>query len=194
MLAEGLLIVALIIVILHLSGYKIQDVMKKVPSASDRAQEQASDKSAVAAASGASESYDEKIANTRRERLAQDLDPDNGSNFALGSSCPEAEQIDFAVNEYGAPGLDYNAWVSSQAVDDQVIKNHVDFVSNIRGLGPNGEFTGRSGYTPDSHDSYDPIKWIGLRRPEYVSMQNPTQVPDTDLSLYLRNRNFCLKT
>lgn len=193
MLAEGLLIVALIIVILHLSGYKIQDVMKKVPSASDRAQEQASDKSAVAAASGASESYDEKIANTRRERLEQDLDPDNGSNFALGSSCPEAEQIDFAVNEYGAPGLDYNAWVSSQAVDDQVIKNHVDFVANIRGLGPNGEFTGRT-YSADSHDSYNNIPWIGLRRPEYVSMQNPTQVPDADLSLYLRNRNFCLKT
>ena len=191
MLAESLLIVALVVLILYLSGYKMQDLMKKVPSASDRAQQQSSDKSAVA---GGSESYDEKIANNRREKLEQSMDPENGSNYSLGSSCPESEQIDFAVNEYGAPGLDYNSWVSSQAVDDQVIKNHVDFVANIRGNGPNGSATGRSGNSPDSHDSYDPVPWVGLRRPQYVSMQNPTQVPDTDLGLYLRNRNFCIPT
>jgi len=189
MLAESLLIAALIILILYLSGYGMKDVKRL---ASSEAPKVAADGAATPPAPAA-ESYEEKIAEHQSNNMKSLVAADNGSNFALGGSCPEADQIDFAVNEFGAPGLDYQAWVGSQAVDDQVIKNHVDFVANIRGLGPNGTFTGRT-YSPDSHDSYDPIPWIGLRRPEFVNIQNPTSFSDTDYSLYLRNRNFCLKT
>ena len=99
----------------------------------------------------------------------------------------------FSQYDYGAPGLDYNAFVSSQGVDDQTLLNHMQFVKDRKGLGPLGEFTGRT-YSPDSNDSYDPIPWIGLRRPEYVEQCNPTQVPDVDLNLYKGNRQFCFKT
>lgn len=97
------------------------------------------------------------------------------------------------THDYGNEGMDYKSYAASQAVDTQVVRNHAEFIKNIRGLGPNGEFTGRT-YSPDSHDSYDPIPWIGLRRPEYVKTCNPTSVPDVDYNLYKGNRKFCLIT
>jgi len=100
---------------------------------------------------------------------------------------------EFVKNEYGAPGMDYGSFVMSQAVDDQVIVNHANYVKNRKEFGTSGEYTGRT-YSPDSHDSYDPIPWQGLRRPEYVNQCNPTQVPDVDTNLYKGNRSFCFKT
>jgi len=100
---------------------------------------------------------------------------------------------EFAKYEYGAPGMDANSFIMSQAVDDQVIVNHANYIKNRKQFGTSGEYTGRT-YSPDSHDSYDPIPWIGLRRPEYVSQCNPTQVPDIDTNLYKGNRSFCFKT
>ena len=103
------------------------------------------------------------------------------------------EEGEFVKNDYGAPGLDYGSFVMSQAVDDQVIVNHANYIKNRKQFGTSGEFTGRT-YSPDSHDSYDPIAWQGLRRPEYVNRCNPTQVPDIDTNLYKGNRSFCFKT
>jgi len=114
--------------------------------------------------------------------------PDETSRV-LDCVCGDDPSTAFAEYDYGKPGLDYKAFVTSQAVDAAVIHNHLQFVH-----GPNGYYsTGRT-YSPDSHESYDPIPWIGLRRPEYVTQCNPTQVPDVDLDLYKRNRQFCFQT
>jgi hypothetical protein len=115
-------------------------------------------------------------------------DPDEVSKM-LDCVCGDDPATTFAQFDYGKPGLDYKAFVTSQAVDAAVIHNHLQFVH-----GPNGYYsTGRT-YSPDSHESYDPIPWTGLRRPEYVVQCNPTQVPDTNLDLYKRNRQFCFQT
>mgnify|MGYP006879914587 FL=1 len=97
-----------------------------------------------------------------------------------GIKCENVD-MSYGDNEFGAPGMDYNSWVASQAVDDQVIKNHSEFVQDR--MYNKVFWTGRV-YTPDSHDSYDPLPWTGLRRPVQAPQCNPTQVPDVDISLY----------
>lgn len=110
---------------------------------------------------------------------------------ALDCAC-EGNPGLFAKSEWGGAG-DYKEFVTSQAVDDQVIVNHANYIKDRKQFGVGGEMTGRT-YSPDSHDSYDPIPWIGLRRPQYVEMCNPTQVPDVDVNLYKGNRQFCFRT
>lgn len=94
------------------------------------------------------------------------------------------ENFTYAVHEFGAPNLDFKDWVTSQAVDPQVLKNHAEFVKNKIKYEDNKVIvTGRT-YSPDSHDSYDPIPWSGLKRPQAVAVRSPTQVPDIDYNLY----------
>lgn len=111
------------------------------------------------------------------------------------TGCENNTDSSFAKFDYGAANMDYKDYVASQSVDNKVIENHLQFVRDRKGLGPEGEFiTGRT-YSPDSHDSYDPIPWAGIRgRPRYVQQCNPTQVPDVDTNLYKGNRPYCFWT
>jgi hypothetical protein len=103
-------------------------------------------------------------------------------NAELNCLC-EGDDLSYAVNEFGAPGMSYKDWVAAQAVDPAVLKNHADFVKDRISEGSEN-VTGRT-YSPDSHDSYDPLPWIGIRgRPQAVSTCNPTQVPDVNYDLY----------
>ena len=96
--------------------------------------------------------------------------------------------LDFANNAYGAPDMEFKDWAASMAIDKEVVKNHAEYVKD-RYNSKTQNITGRT-YSPDSHESYDPIKWIGLRRPQAVPVDNPTQVPDVDKSLYERKSTF----
>lgn len=140
--------------------------------------------------------YDEKAnkaLNEQMEYFQVCKDPDEIKRVAE-CVCEGQDTFDYAENAYGAPGLDYKSWVTSQSVGDDVIKNHQQYIADRDQLQTGGAyFTGRT-ISPDSHDSYDPIPWIGLRRPQYVEQCNPTQVPDIDISLYKGNRQFCFKT
>lgn len=88
----------------------------------------------------------------------------------------------YAINEFGAPGLEFKDWVTSQSVEPQVLINHANFIKSNKDNTSQVK-TGRT-YSPDSHDSYDPLPWQGLRRPRAVPVASPTQVPDVDYSLY----------
>ena len=125
-----------------------------------------------------------------KEHFAACTDLDNKQ--LLAEMCGEDDKFPYAVNEFGAPGMTYKDWVASQSVDTQVIKNHAEFVKDR--LGNNTQnITGRT-YSPDSHDSYDPIPWVGLRRPQAVAVCNPTQVSDVDYDLYSKNPTFTWKS
>lgn len=115
---------------------------------------------------------------------------DNETEQALGCLCGDGDKFTFAKHDWGSKGMDYGSFMTSQAVDDETIKHHSGFVKDRLG---DGNFTGRT-YSPDSHESYDPIKWVGLRRPQYVEQCNPTQVPDVNTALFKSNRQFCFKT
>jgi hypothetical protein len=109
----------------------------------------------------------------------------------MASACASDANGNFAyaVDEFGAPGLDFKDWVTSQSVDPQVLKNHAEFVADRLGTDNPQNITGRT-YSPDSHDSYDPIPWVGLRRPQAVAVCNPTQVSDVDYNLYETKPKF----
>lgn len=115
-------------------------------------------------------------------------------NKVLDCVCGDSEPS-FAKWDYGNPNMSWSDYAASQAIDDKTVVNHLTFVRDRRGLGPEGEFiTGRT-WSPDSHDSYDPIPWVGIRgRPEYVQQCNPTQVPDIDTNLYKGHRPYCFRT
>ncbi len=117
-------------------------------------------------------------------------DPDETSK-ALDCLCDDDSTVSFAENPYGFGDIQsFSEYVTTSAVDDDIIKNHQGYVESQLLV---GGFTGRT-YSPDSHDSYDPIPWIGLRRPDFVQQCNPTQVPDVDVNLYKSNRQFCFRT
>ncbi len=109
------------------------------------------------------------------------VDPTKGMDCTSDDS-----RASYAVNEFGAPGLDYSDWVKAQGVDPEVRKNHAEFINErIGGAGVQGAITVGRTYSPDSNDSYDPYPWIGIRgRPQAVPVCNPTQMPDTDFDLY----------
>lgn len=91
--------------------------------------------------------------------------------------------FDYAVNAFGAPGMEYKDWVATQAVDPAVIKNHAEFVKDRVGQGSQ-IITGRTYAMPD-HESYQPVPWIGIRaRPTRVAICNPTQMTDADVGYY----------
>ncbi len=104
------------------------------------------------------------------------------SNDVCSQACdPCVGDMSFAVNDFGAPGADFNDYLTSQGVDSSVIANHAEFIKDRQKF---GNVTGRT-YSPDSHDSYDPTPWIGIRgRPQNVPYGNPDQVADVDRSLY----------
>jgi len=135
------------------------------------------------------------IEETANKALRENFVGAAGTAMTIGGTCDPADPATFAEWEYGGKDMDYKDWVTSQGVDDKVIENHLQFVKDKKGLGPGGEFiTGRT-WSPDSHDSYDPIPWIGIRgRPSAVPQLNPTQVPDLDTSFYLKNRPYPLWT
>ncbi len=117
---------------------------------------------------------------------------DGESAKALDDTCDASTGFPFGKDEYGAPGLDYNSYVMSQAVDNQVIKNHGEWIQDRKNLNNKGtEFTGNTGGAQLSalRGTADGLgqnqNWIGIRgRPRKVAVVNPTQVtgdePDED--------------
>ena len=114
---------------------------------------------------------------------------ENVEHFHQSNDCSPCAGDDYpyAVNEFGAPGMSYKDWVATQSVDAAVIKNHAEFVKDrvkTRGVNLIG-----ATYSPDSHTS-DQVHWIGLRRPQAVRVDNPTQVPDMNLDWFDKKAKF----
>lgn len=213
---EEILLLIIIILVLYFHWDKVSPYYNKIfgktPNASDKALANASANSAVGqlAADTAATTTTTDSASPSTVVSSSATPAEKMQNYDSLVSKPWAENFIVAggpsdsevacscdnstgqyVNGYGADGMDYKAYAASQAIDGQVVRNHSEFIKNIRGLGPNGQFTGRT-YSPDSNDSYDPIPWIGIRgRPQAVAVGNPTQEPDIDYNLYRGNRKFC---
>ncbi len=93
---------------------------------------------------------------------------------ALNCMCEGDDKFEYAVNEFGAPGLSYQDFVRGNSVDPSVIKNHSEFVADRMKL--RGDNVLGKTWSPDSHDS-DGISWVGIRgRPQAVPICNPLQI------------------
>jgi hypothetical protein len=93
---------------------------------------------------------------------------------ALNCMCEGDDKFEYAVNEFGAPGIgSYKDYVAAQSVDISVLKNHSEFVADRMKL--RGDNVLGKTWSPDSHDS-DGQHWQGLRRPQAVPICNPLQI------------------
>lgn len=112
---------------------------------------------------------------------------------ALDCLCDGDDKFEYAVNEFGGPGLEYKDWVTAQAVDPQVMKNHSEFVKDRL---DKGQWTGRT-YTPEVRqelEGSDTVPWMGLRRPQHVAVHDPTQVTDGNENSYTNTPTFTWKS
>jgi hypothetical protein len=147
-------------------------------------------------APAAKQSY-EGMTQTLLQENAEFFDTCKGADTF--DKCLDCGQTDmsFASNDYGNPGIDnYNGYVMSQGLDQQVVDNHRNFVKERAYVNSQGaEFTGKT-FTPDSGIETDYIKWQGIMLPNASAnlMCNPTQVPDIPEEWFQRNNRFCLRT
>ena len=186
-LTEGLLIViVLILTVIVLSGrlnQKSEPVKTKTWDCVNRdTGDVTSVKMSYSAATRSSPETDSLAENAEHFEGCRNSAEDTAR--ALDCMCEGDDKFEYAVNEFGAPGMEYKDWVASQSIDPTVIKNHAEFVAD-RQKTSGSNILGKT-YSVDSHDSYDPIPWIGIRgRPEPVALCNPTQIADgNDPKLY----------
>ena len=128
-----------------------------------------------------------KCSNPEKNSISENAEYFTGcsDSAAIKATC-EGDQA-FATNDYGTPGMDFKDWVSSQAVDPQVLKNHAEFVKDrLDVVGSN--ITGRTydpGYRLGEMEGSDAVPWIGIRgRPQNVKICNPTQLTDFNENSY----------
>ncbi len=109
------------------------------------------------------------------------------AKLALHNMCGDEAEFAYAKNDFGAPGLSYKDYVTSMAVDNQVIANHSQFVTDRLG-NVNQNILGTTRNLGDCEFQMQP--WVGLRRPEAVPVCNPTQVPDLDYDWFAQKPKF----
>lgn len=124
----------------------------------------------------------------------------------LDCTCDDSSGFTFAKNDYGTPGMDYNSFVLSQSVDQQVVDNHAQFVEDRRNVNARGgDFTGRT-WTPDGTGPGNGVSsgfptwegqgnlasnWWGLWRPYRVDIANPTQLTQDEDDDGYRTKRWC---
>lgn len=87
--------------------------------------------------------------------------------------------LSFAVYPFGSEGYSFKDWITSMSVDQQVLKNHAEFVKDR--LGDNTQnITGRTYALGVDDNMGNSSNWIGLRRPQVIDPQgiNSAQVLD----------------
>jgi len=112
----------------------------------------------------------------------------------LDCTCDDSSGFTFAKNDYGTAGMDYNTYVMSNAVDQQVVDNHAQFVEDRRNVNARGgDFTGRT-WTPNSvPDGLGNVSsnYVGLWRPFRAKVSNPTQITQDEDDDGYRTQRWC---
>lgn len=111
----------------------------------------------------------------RKEHMEY-FDATNGGDHAsdgVNGGCTSSDGMDYGVHPFGGADMDYRDWITGQAVDQAVVKNHSEFVKDQLKSGATGKT-----FTPDTGDGMaDMIPWVGIRgRPQAIpesAMGNP---------------------
>jgi hypothetical protein len=179
LLTEGLLIViVLILTVIVLSGRLNQKPEPTKTKTWDCVNRDSGDVTSVKMSYAAAKASPEVASMTENaEHFESCRNSAEDTARALDCMCDGDDKFEYAVNEFGAPGMEYKDWVASQSIDPTVIKNHAEFVAD-RQKTVGGNMLGKT-YSPDSHSSDSSVPWVGLRRPQAVPICSPTQIPDS---------------
>jgi hypothetical protein len=110
-----------------------------------------------------------------KESLEQRLISDGIASTNTAAPC--SGEMSFAVNDFGAPGMEFSEWAMYQTLDPRIVASNQQFVADR--LGNPQTWTGAT-YSPDRHDTWDAVPWQGLGRPARVAVNSPDQIPDLD--------------
>ena len=116
-------------------------------------------------------SIEERMSGQHREYFTAD---EVGVRYAND----DEKNVDNSTFAYGSKDADFSDYIKGQAIDKEVIDNHRKYMSEKK------YSQGSIRFAPDMNESYNPIPWIGLRRPQAVPVGNPDQVPDVDKTYY----------
>jgi len=118
----------------------------------------------------------------------------------LSCACDPSTGFPFSKNAYGAPGLDYNSYVLSQGVDNQVIRNHGEFIKERTQLFNEGtNLTGATGQSQLGRPQgdadgmgYVAHSWVGIRgAPFKACVNDPTQLNSDENYDGFRTKRYC---
>ncbi len=87
----------------------------------------------------------------------------------------------FAEHEYGREGLSYKDYIAGSAISEKQRATHAEFVKDRMSK---QVYATRGAFAADSHQSYNTVPWVGLRRPQHVPVVNPDQVAEYNSSAY----------
>lgn len=178
-LTEGLLIViVLILTVIVLSGRLNQKPAETKTKTWDCVSRDTGDVTSVKMAYSAAAKASPEVASLTENAEHFESCRNNAEDTAraLDCMCDGDDKFEYAVNEFGAPGMEYKDWVASQSIDATVIKNHAEFVADRQKT--IGTIMGKT-FSPDSHTSDQTNPWVGLRRAQAVPICNPLQIPDS---------------
>lgn len=160
--SEGLLI-AVIIILMYIM---LVDRKEKQPVVS----------SADQVATAPTESFYPK-AKLTPEQYATSQNLEHFSGSALTTAKNEMLGLDpdhaFGAEGFMSPNQDFKDYITGLAVDQQVVKNHTEFVKD-RVNGTDQNILGKTYAMPDEIET-DSTPWMGLRRPQAVPTDGNTQ-------------------
>jgi hypothetical protein len=112
---------------------------------------------------------------------AGNLMVDENLAYFAHSACPRDGESDYAVEKYGDKGTSYMDWLGGNLISPEMEKNHQEYISkDIALIG-----VGRA-MSYDQNDSYNPVDWTGLRRPQNVPFSGTAdQIADMDHSIFM---------
>lgn len=115
---------------------------------------------------------------------------DPTSTNSVTNTNPCDGDLSYAINPFGNENMTYKDWVTSQSVDQQVLKNHAEFVKDR--LGDNTQnITGRTFALGELEAQQ--INYVGLRRPEAIPVTqgvNTAQIPDVNSDWFATKPTF----
>jgi hypothetical protein len=129
-----------------------------------------------------------------------------GSSTADSDSLSSTSGFDYAQNNFGTAGGDFKDWVTAQAVDVEVLKNHANFVKDRTATTTQNLLGGTMNVSRKGEFDVDlQTNWIGLRRPQALpvtdpsaqdelGMSNTSQVPDIDVASFSKGPKFTWKS
>lgn len=180
--SEGLLIAAIII----LMYIMLVDRKEKQQVASSTGQV------AATQTAGGGESFAPK-AKLTPEQYATSQNLEHFYSSSLMTAKNEMLGLDpdhaFGAEGFMSPSQDFKDYITGLAVDQQVVKNHTEFVKD-RVNGTDQNILGKTYAMPDEIET-DSTPWMGLRRPQAVPTDgNTTQLTDNSEYGYTTKPTF----
>jgi hypothetical protein len=92
----------------------------------------------------------------------------------------------FGTDQVGDRATDFDELLTKMGAGQDIIDSQAEFASGLT-----TQSTVGAALRLGDHESYAPVAWVGLRRPEAVPIGDPDQTPDLDISYFTDHKPLC---